>query len=56
MALSFVLNYEGGAENNILYGDQASEAFISDMDTVPMAGQRHMSIEWLYEYGTRAGF
>lgn len=56
VAVSFVLNFEGGAENNVLYGDLASEAFLSDMDTVPMEGQRHMSIEWLYEYGTRAGF
>jgi putative urate catabolism protein len=56
-AVQFVINYEEGAENCILNGDEASEAFLSEMvGTPPRAGVRHMSMEWLYEYGSRAGF
>lgn len=57
IALQFVLNYEEGAENCILHGDAASEAFLSDIvGAAPYAGQRHMNMESLYEYGSRAGF
>ncbi len=57
IALQIVVNYEEGAENNILHGDKASETFLSDIvGAVPFVGQRHMSMEWLYEYGSRAGF
>src|ERR1700761_2174914 len=57
LALQIVLNYEEGAENAILHGDPASEAFLSDIvGAVPFVGKRHMSMEWLYEYGSRAGF
>src|SRR5699024_9686069 len=53
----FVINYEEGAENCILNGDAASESFLSEMvGTPPLEGVRHMSMEWLYEYGSRAGF
>lgn len=56
IAVQFVLNYEEGAENCILHGDAASEAFLSEMVSAsPYAGQRHMSMESLYEYGSRAG-
>ena len=56
IAVSFVLNYEEGAENSILHGDAASETFLSDiMGAVPFEGARHMSMESLYEYGSRAG-
>jgi len=57
VALQFVINYEEGAENNILHGDQASEAFLSEIvGAQPWAGQRHMNMESIYEYGSRAGF
>ena len=56
LAVQFVINYEEGAENNILHGDAASESFLSKMDgTDARPGVRHMSMEWLYEYGSRAG-
>jgi len=57
IAVQFVINYEEGAENCILNGDAASEAFLSEMVGTPaLKGVRHMSMEWLYEYGSRAGF
>jgi len=56
VAVQFVLNYEEGGENAILHGDAGSEAFLSDIvGAVPFEGQRHMSMESLYEYGSRAG-
>ena len=56
IAVQFVLNYEEGAENAILHGDPASEAFLSEMvSAVAYPGQRHMSMESLYEYGSRVG-
>jgi len=56
IALQFVLNYEEGAENCILHGDAASETFLSEMNN-PQAftGQRHLTMESLYEYGARVG-
>lgn len=57
IALQFVLNYEEGAENNVLHGDDASEAFLVDvLNASPVRGMRHLSIESHYEYGSRAGF
>ncbi len=57
IAVQFVINYEEGAENNVLHGDAASESFLSEMvGTDAREGVRHMSMEWLYEYGSRAGF
>jgi putative urate catabolism protein len=57
LALQFVVNYEEGAENCVLHGDAASEAFLSDIvGALPIAGERHMNMESLYEYGARAGF
>ena len=56
IALQFVLNYEEGAENSVLHGDAASEAFLSEIvGAQPFPGARHMSMESLYEYGSRAG-
>ena len=56
IALQFVLNYEEGAENSILHGDQSSEAFLSEIvGAKPYDGVRHMSMESLYEYGSRVG-
>lgn len=57
LALQFVINYEEGGENCILNGDQSSEAFLSEIiGAQPLDGVRHMSMESLYEYGSRAGF
>ena len=57
IAVQFVLNYEEGAERSVLHGDEASESFLSEMVAAqPIAGMRHMSMESLYEYGSRAGF
>jgi len=56
IAVQFVMNYEEGGENCILHGDAASESFLSEMiGTPPLVGLRHMSMESLYEYGSRAG-
>ena len=57
VAVQFVLNYEEGGERSILHGDKESEAFLSDvLGAVPWPGQRHMNVESMYEYGSRAGF
>ncbi|MBV8472144.1 MAG: allantoinase PuuE [Hyphomicrobiales bacterium] len=57
IAVQFVINYEEGGENNILHGDAASEAFLSEIvGAAPWPGQRHMNMESIYEYGSRAGF
>src|SRR5215208_7908967 len=57
VAVQFVVNYEEGGENNILHGDAASEAFLSEIaDAKPWPGMRHMNMESIYEYGSRAGF
>ena len=56
IAVQFVLNYEEGGENCILHGDAGSETFLSEIigaQTFP--GARHMSMESIYEYGSRAG-
>ena len=56
VAVQFVLNYEEGGERSILHGDKESEAFLSDvLGAVPWPGQRHMNVESMYEYGSRAG-
>jgi len=56
VAVQFVLNYEEGGENTILHGDAASEAFLSEIvGAQPLLGQRHMNMESIYEYGSRAG-
>ena len=56
IAVQFVLNFEEGGENCTLHGDAASEVFLSEIvGAVPYPGQRHMSMESLYEYGSRAG-
>ena len=56
-AVQFVVNYEEGGENCVLHGDAASEAFLSDIvGATPVPGQRHINMESLYEYGSRAGF
>jgi len=57
IAVQFVINYEEGGENCILHGDVASEAFLSEIISAqPYQAMRHMSMESIYEYGSRAGF
>ena len=57
VAVQFVLNYEEGGENCVLHGDAASEAFLSEITgAAPLKGVRHMNMESIYEYGSRAGF
>ncbi len=56
LALQIVLNYEEGGENSILHGDAASETFLSEIiGAQAFKGMRHMSMESMYEYGSRAG-
>jgi len=57
IAVQFVINFEEGGENSILHGDPASEAFLVDvLGAKPWPGQRHMNVESMFEYGSRAGF
>jgi putative urate catabolism protein len=55
IAVQFVLNYEEGGENCVLDGDPASEVFLSEIIGAQAFPMRHMSMESLYEYGSRAG-
>ncbi|PZO11633.1 MAG: allantoinase PuuE [Burkholderiales bacterium] len=55
IAVQFVLNYEEGGENSVLHGDDASEQFLSEMFNPAAYPARHMSMEGIYEYGSRAG-
>ncbi len=56
VAVQFVLNYEEGGEMNVLHGDKQSEIFLSEIvGALPFAGARHMSMESIYEYGSRVG-
>jgi len=55
IAIQFVLNYEEGGENCVLHGDSHSEIFLSEMAGAEAYPTRHMSMESLYEYGSRAG-
>lgn len=57
IAVQFVINYEEGGENCVLDGDPGSEQFLSEIiGAQSYLGQRHMSMESIYEYGSRAGF
>jgi len=57
VAVQLVINYEEGAENNILHGDPASESLLSEFGfAVPREGERYLPVESMYEYGTRVGF
>lgn len=55
IALQFVLNYEEGAENATLHGDPGSEQFLSEMFNPPSFADRHLTMESIYEYGSRVG-
>jgi len=55
IAVQFVLNYEEGAESSVLHGDAASEQFLSEISGAAAFPARHMSMESIYEYGSRVG-
>ena len=55
IAVQFVLNYEEGGENSVLHGDAGSEQFLSEMFNPPSYPARHLSMESIYEYGSRVG-
>jgi putative urate catabolism protein len=55
IAVQFVLNYEEGGENNVLHGDPTSETFLSELVTAQAYENRHMTMDSMYEYGSRAG-
>ena len=55
IAVQFVLNYEEGGENHVLHGDAGSEQFLSEMFSPPSFADRHMTMDGIYEYGSRAG-
>ena len=56
LALQIVLNYEEGAENNILHGDKHSETFLSEIIGAQPIKGRNINMESMYEYGSRRGF
>jgi allantoinase len=55
VALQFVLNYEEGGENSVLHGDPGSEQFLSELFSPAAYPARHLSMEGIYEYGSRVG-
>lgn len=55
VAVQFVLNFEEGGENSVLHGDAGSEQFLSEMASPPAFPARHLSMESIYEYGSRVG-
>ena len=55
VALQFVLNYEEGGENSVLHGDAGSEQFLSELFNPAAYPARHLSMEGIYEYGSRVG-
>jgi allantoinase len=55
IAVQFVLNYEEGGENSVLHGDPGSETFLSEIIGAPSFPDRHLSMESIYEYGSRSG-
>ena len=56
LALQIVLNYEEGGENCVLNGDKYSETFLSEIIGAKAIKGRHISMESIYEYGSRSGF
>ncbi len=56
IAINFVINYEEGAELSPINGDTEAETYGSDFPFgVRQPGQRNLSIESFYEYGSRVG-
>jgi putative urate catabolism protein len=56
IAIQFVVNYEEGGENCVLHGDEGSEQFLSEIVGADSYADRHLSMESIYEYGSRSGF
>ncbi|QIO07688.1 allantoinase PuuE [Acinetobacter lanii] len=56
VAVQFVLNYEEGGENHVEHGDLSSEQFLSEIVGAASFNAKHMSMDSMYEYGSRAGF
>lgn len=56
IALQIVMNYEEGGESSVLHGDSTSEGFLNEIIGSPVFETRHMTVESVYEYGSRAGF
>ena len=56
LALQIVLNYEEGGENSVLNGDKYSETFLSEIIGAKAIKGRHVSMESIYEYGSKSGF
>lgn len=56
IAVQFVLNYEEGGENHVEHGDLGSEQFLSEIVGAASFNAKHMSMDSMYEYGSRAGF
>ena len=50
------MNYEEGGESCVLNGDKYSETFLSEIIGAKAIKGRHMSMESIYEYGSKAGF
>jgi peptidoglycan/xylan/chitin deacetylase (PgdA/CDA1 family) len=50
-----ILNYEEGGENSVLHGDPASEQFLSELFSPPAFPARHLTMDGIYEYGSRVG-
>lgn len=56
LAVQFVLNVEEGAEQSIVNGDEQSEGYLHELPgRPPRLGERDLSVEGMYEYGSRAG-
>lgn len=55
LAVQFVLNYEEGGERCVLHGDDGSEQFLSEIIGAAEYPDRHLSMESIYEYGSRVG-
>jgi len=55
VAVQFVLNYEEGGEHCVLHGDAGSEQFLSELFNAASYPDRHLSMEGIYEYGSRVG-
>jgi allantoinase len=49
------LNFEEGGENSVLHGDAGSEQFLTELFNPPALPARHLSVEAIYEYGSRVG-
>jgi allantoinase len=56
LAVQFVLNLEEGAESSVVNGDAGSETYLHELPGRPArAGERDLSVESMYEYGSRVG-